>query len=170
MGFTLAKAIQKEILTGSFSALVEFLIRLMKRMAPPIAVSQSITKEKQEEKKPKMPAGEKELNIDKMNPSKPPEQATSLLEIIILVAGQSLELPPKQVLALLGDGCNYFAHLLVKGVKGSYGQLLTCLNKFRELSEKFVELLRADSERNLEFMLQLLKPGLLSKSEGILRG
>lgn len=44
---------------------------------------------------------------------------------------QNLELPPKQVLALLGDGCNYFAHLLVKGVKGSYEQLLKCLERFR---------------------------------------
>jgi len=101
-----------------------------------------------------------------VNPSKPPEQAASLLEFIILVIGQSLELPPKQVLGLLGDGCNYFAHLLVKGVKGSYEQLTKCLQQFASLTEKFVELLKVDPDRNLEFTLQLLKPGLLSKSEG----
>jgi hypothetical protein len=163
----MTKASQKDILTGSFNVLVEFLIRLMKKMSPPISISaieRNSNKDKPEDKKARSLISEKELNIDKLNPTKPADSATTLVEFVILTACQTLSLPPKQVLALLGDGCNYFAHLLVKGVKGSYVELLDCLNKFDLLSEKFVHLIQQNIEKNFEFTLQMLKPGLLSKS------
>jgi len=59
VGFTLSKVTQKEILTGSFSVLVEFLIRLMKKTAPPILVPPPPPKDKPEEKKQKLPIDEK---------------------------------------------------------------------------------------------------------------
>lgn len=45
--------------------------------------------------------------------------------------------------------------------------MLNCLERFREVSHVFVDLLKADASRNFEFSLQLLKPGLLSKSESV---
>jgi hypothetical protein len=64
-----------------------------------------------------------------------------MLEFVILAACQTLSLAPKQVLGLLIDSCSYFAHLLVKGIKGSYIQLLDYLDKFRLLLKKFFELM-----------------------------
>lgn len=54
------------------------------------------------------------------------------MEFVILVSGKALDLPPKQIVALLSDNCNYFAHLFVKGMKGSYIELWNMLDKFGE--------------------------------------
>lgn len=54
------------------------MLKLMKKTSPPIQPQQPAPKDP-EEVKPKMPAGEKELNIDKIDPKKPPTEATSLL-------------------------------------------------------------------------------------------
>ncbi len=81
-------------------------------------------KDKNPSKKQELPAKEsvevKDIDVGKIKLDKPLENTDSLLEFIIIVGSRSLELPPKQIVALLVDNCNYFAHLIVKGIKGSY--------------------------------------------------
>ena len=103
------------------------LLQFHKKVTPPIVVapySDKFPKDKNPTKKQDASTQQsvevKDIDVGKIKLDKPLETTDSLLEFIIIVGSKSLELPPKQIVALLVENCNYFAHLIVKGIKGSY--------------------------------------------------
>lgn len=53
-----------------------------------------------------------------------------LLEFVVEELTQHLKLSRKQAVALLSDNNKYLAHVLVKGVKGEFGQIEELMQKF----------------------------------------
>lgn len=62
------------------------------------------------------------------------------------------------------DNNKYLAHLLVKGVKGSYDPIFAFLNDIEENIEYIVvTLFCVDEKESLNFFLNGIKPALISK-------
>lgn len=98
--------------------------------------------------------------------STPPEAEGDLLEYVIAELMSSLSLSRKQAVALLADNNKYLAHVLVKGVKGEFGEIEGLLERWGRKIEYIVGCM-ADQNDMCFFFLQLLKPTLLSKSEEV---
>lgn len=101
--------------------------------------------------------------FDLRKPKRPLAQAESMLEFAVLLLSRHLALEPRQVLSLLADDCLYFGHLAVKGKRNSFVELVEALTELRNRLPQVAGLCCETIE--LEFLLQLLKPCLLSRSK-----
>lgn len=77
-----------------------------------------------------------------------------------------LKLTRKQAVALLSDNNKYLAHVLVKGVKGDFGEIEELMARWFADLDSIVEKMTYENDMCL-FFLQVIKPSLLSKSEDI---
>lgn len=80
----------------------------------------------------------------------------------MLLLSRHLGLEPRQVLSLLADDCLYFGHLVVKGKRNSFVEVL---NIFNELLSKVKQVSAlCHDPKELQFLLHMLKPCLLSRN------
>ena len=61
-----------------------------------------------------------EVDISKLDAKKNPREASSLLELMIMVIMKNFALSSKEAVALLSNDSKYLAHLLAKGLKGKF--------------------------------------------------
>jgi len=47
--------------------------------------------------------------------------------MVLLIISHHLNLTPKQALSTLSENAKYFAHMIVKGIKNSYQEILAML-------------------------------------------
>lgn len=74
-----------------------------------------------------------------------------------------LGLTPKQAVSTLSDSAKYYAHMVVKGVKNSFEDILNLLDGFDDQMSQLVNYAEKDPEKHTEFLLDLIKPTLISR-------
>jgi hypothetical protein len=80
----------------------------------------------------------------------------------------NFKLSVQHALNLFLDGNKYLAHLLVKGVKGTYEPVLNLLaDCTKELAFLVDSLLCIDEKESVELFLGALKPCLISKDQTV---
>jgi hypothetical protein len=62
--------------------------------------------------------------MTKLDQKKDPSNADSSLEFLLLLLCQSLNLPPNEVLGLFTNQNKYLAHVIAKGLKGDFTQII----------------------------------------------
>ena len=90
-------------------------------------------------------------------------EAETFIEMIVMMIGESLSLTAKQALSTLSENAKYYAHMVVKGVKGSFDEILSLLELMRTEIAKLMYLAETEPERNYQFMLDLIRPTLISR-------
>lgn len=50
--------------------------------------------------------------------------------MVVLIISQQLNLTPKQALSTLSENAKYFAHMVVKGIKNSFEDIMSMLDIF----------------------------------------
>ena len=66
------------------------------------------------------------------------------------------------------QGNKYLAHIVVKGLKGQFGSVLNWYHKIDEtLDHLTAMILKEASAGSLALILPVLRPGLISRDEGI---
>ena len=55
------------------------------------------------------------------------DEADTFLELVVLVLSDKLSLSPKQAVSALSDHGKFYAHMVVKGVKNSFEDVLSLL-------------------------------------------
>lgn len=119
-------------------------------------------------KPPKSAKQESGLVIDSINEQKALFDAESCLEFLILSFCHNFSLKPKQGIGLLAQGCKYLAHIIAKGLKGNFDPVQIWLQEIYAEAEKLCELIANEQqEDSLQFVMNALKPGLLSKDNGV---
>ena len=79
------------------------------------------------------------------------------------MVGEGLSLTPKQALSTLSDNAKYYAHMVVKGIKGSFEEILNLLALMKEKLSRLMYLAEANPENNYQFFLDVLKPTFISR-------
>lgn len=57
--------------------------------------------------------------------------------------------------------------MIVKGVKNSFEEIVKFVEETRSLMDKIMYLAEKDAEKNLEFLLQIFKPTLISRDPDV---
>lgn len=95
-------------------------------------------------------------------------EASNVLEFLVVSICNHFKLSVQHALNLFLDNNKYLAHLLVKGVKGSYEPVLALLNDCKQQMEFIVDtLLCVDEKESLNLLLGALKPCLISKEADV---
>jgi hypothetical protein len=79
---------------------------------------------------------------------------------------QSIGISRQQALTLLEDNNKYLAHVLVKGVRGSFQEIEQLMERWFRKVDFIVQKMGQQNDMCF-FFLQVLKPTLLSKSEEV---
>jgi len=82
---------------------------------------------------------------------------------VLDVLSNCLKLTRKQAIALIAENNKYLAHVMVKGVKGSFAEVEEIMQKFYEDNEQIIQKIVENNEMCV-FYLQVVKPALLSKN------
>jgi hypothetical protein len=89
-----------------------------------------------------------------------------MLEYVVEELMGCIGVSRQQAVTLLEDNSKYLAHVLVKGVKGEFGEIEQLMERwFRKVD--FIVSKMAEQNDMCFFFLQVLKPALLSKSEEV---
>jgi hypothetical protein len=108
------------------------------------------------------------MDITTASPKKPLTESSNVLEFTVISLSKNLKISPHQALNLFLDNNKYLAHLLVKGVKGSYAPILEFLEDVHTNTQFIVLSLFCNEEKDsVEFLFNVLKPGLISKDEQV---
>ena len=114
--------------------------------------------------KPKEPG----LMIDAIDEQRPLNESESCLEFLILSFVHNFSLKAKQGLGLLAQGCKFLAYIVAKGLKGDFAPVHLWLSDIYSEAEKLAELIiQEQKENSLEFVMNALKPGFLSKDREV---
>ena len=131
-------------------------VRELKEMQDPDRLSK--------EKEPKEPG----LLIESIDERKPLSESESCLEFLILSFVHNFSLKPKQGIGLLAQGCKYLAHIVAKGLKGDFDPVRLWLSEIYSEADKLSKLImREQKEDSLQFVMNALKPGFLSKDSEV---
>lgn len=109
-----------------------------------------------------------ESNIDK-SPKKEPKKPSKalgsqdLLEYLLDTLSSCLKLTRKQAIALIAENNKYLAHVMVKGVKGSFAEVEEIMQRFYQDNDQIIQRIVENNEMCV-FYLQAVKPALLSKN------
>ena len=123
-------------------------------------------KEMQDPDKPSKQQEPKEpgLLIESIDERKSLSESESCLEFLILSFVHNFSLKPKQGIGLLAQGCKYLAHIVAKGLKGDFDPVRLWLSEIYSETEKLSDLIIMEQkEDSLQFVMNALKPGFLSK-------
>jgi len=108
------------------------------------------------------------LNLNTLNPQKDLNDSENILEFVILGICQKFEMNPKQAAGILANNFKNFAQIVIRGLKNYiYLPILEFLNNFLMLQEHVVLLIIGDSH-SLQFLLNVLRPGLYSASTDVI--
>ena len=102
-----------------------------------------------------------EVDVSKIDGRSDPKQATSLLELFILVIVKYFGLSVKEAVALLSNDSKYMAHILAKGFKEDPRPVKGMLGEYHRLMPQIV--LFCKNKENETFFIKSIKPGLISK-------
>ena len=92
------------------------------------------------------------------------KDAGNVFELLVISICNNFKLSVQHALNLFLDNNKYLAHLLVKGVKGSYEPVLLMLSDLHQHIDFIVDaLLCVDEKESLDLLLGALKPCLISK-------
>jgi len=92
------------------------------------------------------------------------KEAKNVFEMLVISICNNFKLSVQHALNLFLDNNKYLAHLLVKGVKGSYDPVLLMLSDVHQHIDFIVDsLLVVDEKESLDLFLGALKPCLISK-------
>lgn len=80
------------------------------------------------------------MAINDIDPKKPLNATSSLLEFFLTGLSRHLSLTPKQAAALLSNGNKYLAHVVVKGVKNDFVPIANWLSEIYANTEKVLHL------------------------------
>lgn len=95
-------------------------------------------------------------------------EAGNIFEFLVISIGRHFKLSVQHTLNLFLDDNKYLAHLLVKGVKGEFDPVLLVLADVAAHLPFIVDsLFCVDERESLTFLLNALKPCLISKSEAV---
>jgi hypothetical protein len=109
------------------------------------------------------------LQLDSLDEQKSLQSSESCLEFLILSFVRNFSLRPKQGIGLLAQGCKYLAHIVAKGLKGDFDPVRVWLSEVYSEAEKLSELVVSElKEDSLQFVMNALKPGFLSKDPEVL--
>lgn len=86
-----------------------------------------------------------------------------------MIISTSLNLTPKQAVSTLNEQAKYYAHMVVKGIKNSFSEILDMLETLIKELPKLMFLCEKNPETNTEFLLDLIKPTLISRDSGTLK-
>ena len=101
------------------------------------------------------------MDLQQIDVRTDPRNATSLLELLILLLVKHFGLSVKESVALLSNDSKYLAHVLAKGFKESGVQVEGLLGELVRLLPQLV--LFCKNRENLTFFVKSFKPGLISK-------
>ena len=105
------------------------------------------------------------LLIEAVDPNLPLDQTEISLEFIIVSLCKNFGLKVKQAAGLLTQDNKYLNHVVVKGMKGKYDQVLTWYQDLHAHSKHILTLLtKEDPVAGAELFLGAFKPGFFSKS------
>ena len=109
------------------------------------------------------------VDMTKLDQKKDPASADSSLEFLLLLLCQSLNLPPNEVLGLFTNQNKYLAHVIAKGLKGDFTQVIQFYSSIRDsYMPKMLSLFEHDPKSE-SFTLYALKPGLVSKNKEVVQ-
>lgn len=83
-----------------------------------------------------------------------------------MIISENLNLTPKQTLSTLSENAKYYAHMVVKGIKNSFEEILNMLAFFIKEISKLMFQCEKSPEKNTQFFLDLIKPTLISRELG----
>lgn len=86
---------------------------------------------------------------------------------MIILISKTMGLTPKQAVATLTESAKYLSHMIVKGIKGSFDEIKQFIEQCIKRIEKIMYLVEKDPEKNLEFLLQIFKPMLISRQSDV---
>ncbi|KAM3144420.1 hypothetical protein pb186bvf_003584 [Paramecium bursaria] len=95
-----------------------------------------------------------------------PTDTKTLEEFLLNGLSKHLSLKQSQAAQLLQNGNKYLAHLVVKGVKGEFEQIINWLSEIYANLDKVYQFFEQDNI-NVHLFLSCLKPGLLSKEQEV---
>ncbi|CAG9316961.1 unnamed protein product [Blepharisma stoltei] len=114
--------------------------------------------------KPQPSSSEEGLAIDQLNTTKPLFEADTCLEYLIVSLCKDFELKPKQGAGLLAQGYKYLAHIIAKGLKGSFEPVMLWYQDIYSNTQRLAELVSNELDSGaMNFVMSALKPGLISK-------
>ena len=103
--------------------------------------------------------------LEHINTTKKINESNSCLEFLLLSFVHSLEVSTKQAAGLLTQGYKYLAHIVAKGLKGEFAPIINWYQNLYSDTDRLAVLVQNEQENNsLRFVLEAVKPGLLSKS------
>ena len=85
-----------------------------------------------------------------------------------MLIGENFSLTPKQTVSTLAENAKYYAHMIVKGIKNSYAEVLSLIDAMINAMPQLMFLCEKSPEKNTEFFLDLIKPTLISREPGII--
>lgn len=104
--------------------------------------------------------------MTKLDQKKDPATAESSLEFLLLLLSQTLNLPPNEVLGLFTNQNKYLAHVIAKGLKGEFSQIISFYQELQKYIAKLKTMFESDP-KSQGFTLYALKPGLVSKNKEV---
>ena len=108
------------------------------------------------------------LFIESIHVGRPLEEADSCLEFLLLSFCQHFRVSPKQAAGLLTQGNKYLAQILGKGLKTDYQPVRNWFKDLKRCANALIQLiLRETQTGSLSLVLSALRPGLLSRDEGV---
>lgn len=107
------------------------------------------------------------VDLESISEKKDITKTESCLEFLLLSLGKSFSLLPKQAAGLLTDGSQYLAHILIKGLKGQYPQVINWLMEIYSVSKHFTNLMKKEEFKAIIVVLNNLKGGLYSKDKDV---
>ncbi|KAM3135414.1 hypothetical protein pb186bvf_012433 [Paramecium bursaria] len=115
-----------------------------------------------------------EKKIIKLNSStiknKPQEiqpSQSNTLEFFTNLLAKHLGLQSKQVISLYADNNKYLAQVITKGVQRVYEPIINFYDEIFTQTDHLLSLIQEEPDKGLKFALQILKTGLVSKSQDV---
>lgn len=108
------------------------------------------------------------LFIESIHVGRPLEEADTCLEFLLLSFCQHFRVSPKQAAGLLTQGNKYLAQILGKGLKTDFQPVRNWFKDLKRCANTLTQLILRESQSgSLSLVLSALRPGILSRNEGV---
>lgn len=105
------------------------------------------------------------IDLTKIDIQKDVTKCKSCLEFFIIILSKHLDIDPKSTASLFTHKNKYLAHVLAKGVKSVFDPIVAFYTEVYTNVPTLMRLFNEDpSHQSMQFSLNALKPGLVSKS------
>ncbi|EGR33928.1 hypothetical protein IMG5_030700 [Ichthyophthirius multifiliis] len=109
---------------------------------------------------------QKTVDLNNLDVNKKLDETSCLLEFFLIAISKFFMLQPKQSASLLANGNKYFAHVIIKGLKGDFNPVEDFFQEIYANISRLMIFIEIE-EGNIPILLNTLKPGFLSKNEEV---